>query len=55
MVKLCTLAPFKKTVEKKAHSVVRIYCFNNRVTSLLYFKSKRLVSYTLNNSLTKVK
>ena len=37
MVKLCTLAPFTKTVEKTAHSVVQIYCFNNSVTSLLYF------------------
>ena len=41
MVKLCTLALFRKTVEKKtAHSIVRIYCFNNRVTYLLYFKHR---------------
>ena len=38
MVKLCTLGPFTKTVEKNSTFCCTNLPFNNRVTSLLYFK-----------------
>ena len=33
-------------VLKRVNSVVRIYCFNNRVASLLYFKDKEIFTDT---------